>query len=207
MPGELVLTERCLFWGPIQTHVCVLCLDGSCEHEYGLCADCGYPLCKKHQQEPGIHHEECSLLASSGGSSLEDVDDQYLVLRVIRCLLAMMNHRLDMRGLRGDTQVIGVEWVVEMIRQVDKWEEGDIFMAIDCVLYNCMDDVGQDGNLHRRGFYPTSNLLEQSCIGNTRNIISGDCLECRATVHIQEGEAITTCRVNPLLDVYTRLVR
>ena len=133
------------------------------------------------------------------------MEDQYLVLRVIRCLLAMDNNKGQMKGIRGDTQVIGVEWLVEMIRPVEKWNEDDILTAIDCVLYNCLDnDISLDKSCVTRGFYPIANLLEQSCISNSRNIISGDYLECRATVFIPQGAAITTSRVDPILDVFSR---
>ena len=206
LPGELVLTERCLFWGPVQTPACVACLDTSCKLDYSLCVCCGYPLCPEHQEDPGIHQEECSLLAQAEGSALEDVEDQYLVLRVIRCLLYMADHKLDKSGVRGDAQVIGVEWLVELVKQVDQFKKEDILMAIDLVLYNCLDDYSNDGLPSKRGFYPSSNLVENSCISNTRNIIDGNCLECRATVHITAGQTITTCLVDPLLDVYTRYI-
>jgi len=111
----------------------------------------------------------------------------------------------QMKGIRGETQVIGVEWLVEMIRLVERWKEDDILTAVDCVLYNCLDDDrGLDKICVSRGFFPTANILEQSCVSNSRNIINGDSLECRATVHIPEGATITTSRVDPILDVFSR---
>eukprot|EP00092_Neocalanus_flemingeri_P034458 GFUD01037469.1.p1 GENE.GFUD01037469.1~~GFUD01037469.1.p1 ORF type:complete len:462 (-),score=138.23 GFUD01037469.1:36-1421(-) len=205
-PGDLVFSEKCLFWGPVQTSgssICVSCLDGTCMPDPGVCLECGYTLCQTHQ-EPARHKEECQLLAISGWSSAKNMEDQLLVLTVIRCLLTVRDENMDMMAVRGFMDVARMEWLVKRIVQTGKWGEEEILLATKCVLYNCLDVLGKDGSPLGRGLYPTACLLEHSCTSNTRNIIIGDSLECRATVHIPEGETITTCLVSPLLDVFTR---
>ena len=85
-PGELVLKETCLCWGPnhdTDTALCLECLVATGDQ----CSECGYPLCSQHQHSHPGHETECEVLTHAGVKiqpGTEDFSQYYPVVEVIR---------------------------------------------------------------------------------------------------------------------------
>ena len=84
-PGDLILQEECLCWGPnhdLQTVVCVECLSDVSD-QVSRCDQCGSPLCCQHSVKHPQHDQECQLLSQAGQSGL--VLTQTLTTRSVSC--------------------------------------------------------------------------------------------------------------------------
>lgn len=67
-PGETVLKEAVLIWGPSQITipVCVGCGKGLKEGDCKPCEKCGWPACSEKCEQSQSHKPECYYTANAG---------------------------------------------------------------------------------------------------------------------------------------------
>jgi len=228
-PGELILKEDCICWGPnheLEECVCVECLNLIPDYEQEKvrwCENCKLPLCLNHCQSHPTHDIECKIVASYRSKENCDNDDftsWYSIIEIIRCqhllksrkdIKSLLSNLMDHNSERISQPDVYIEPYKETLKKaVDGLQIGtkeEILQIIGYFDVNSIAVRGRDGPYRGRGLYPVASLMNHSCICNTRNIITGINLECRACVTIPAGAPITTHYVSPLLDVGTRRSR
>ena len=197
-PGELVLSEKSLIWGPNHTDdlVCLECLTSVTETDF--CLLCGYPLCEEHQDSAPLHHTlECSVFRDEGikldEKDRECMEELYPCVAVIRSLLLaetsktfsncfdkLMDHKEERLAERDKYIEPYREEVINKLLRMNtiQTSEEEICRLLGVLDVNCLAVRGKDGPYKGRGIFPTACLMNHSCICNTRNIITGKLFQC-----------------------------
>jgi len=126
----------------------------------------------------------------------------------IRTKLEMlMDHGKERMAEPGKYIAPYKDLIRKLVRDLKLGTEEEIIKVIGYFDVNSLAVRGDCGSYKGRGIYPLASLVNHSCVTNTRNIMTGRGLECRATVEILAGQTITTHYVSPLLDLPTRRTR
>ena len=223
-PGELVLAETALCWGPshhTSSSLCLECLDEVGEGEE--CERCGYPLCARHGEAGShpTHSLECAVFSRNnhrlGPEDRRDLELHYPAVEMVRCLVLRETSQ-EVRSALGMLMDHGEERRAEPEKYIQPYRdlisqlltglrlgtEEEIIRVIGYYDVNSIAVRSDQGNYAGRGIYPVASLMNHSCVCNTRNIITARALHCRATVTIPAGNCITTHYVSPLLDFTSR---
>ncbi|XP_076651495.1 SET and MYND domain containing, arthropod-specific, member 5 [Halictus rubicundus] len=212
-PGDLILSEAPLVWGPAlhtDQRVCVGC-GKQCTFSSTRCHICLWPACESDC--PGLrdkhrHGLECSLLVQA------KIIPRCEVLLVIRmCILWMKKSKQwtaleklqsheDSRG-EGTTAYEEVMNVSHHIRRLlsEKPECKDVIGKI-CGLIdvNALETIPPEGSV---AIYETACLLEHSCLANTRHSFKIDDkgrprIMVKALCFIKKGEHLSTMYTHAL---------
>lgn len=91
-PGDIVLKEPVLIWGPSQITipVCLGCGRGINEDDSKPCSKCGWPVCSQKCEDSDSHRPECYYTSQAGKKvsirNFELPHPNYQCLTVLRCL-------------------------------------------------------------------------------------------------------------------------
>ena len=226
-PGELVLVEAAVSWGPdhhTSRPLCLECLDQV--EQDSACARCGYPLCVRHRDtgRHPTHSLECGVFTRNnhrlGQEDRQDMELHNPAVEMVRCL-ALMETSQEIRSTLGLLMDHGEERLAESETYIEPYRdlitqlvsdlrlgsEEEIIKIIGYYDINSLAVRSDQGSYAGRGLYPVASLMNHSCVCNTRNIITGRALQSRATTLIPAGSTVTTHYVSPLLDVTTRRAR
>ena len=189
-PGELVLQDQAVCWGPEHSSslLCVECLTDLTE-DYG-CADCGYPLCPQHRHFHPTHQAECEVFTRNGfrltAEDRQEMDLHYPAVEMIRCLILMERNQeirnvLEMLMDHTEERLAQPEKYIEpykgiidrLVRDLQLGTEEEIIKIIGYFDVNSLAVRGDCGSYKGRGIYPLASLMNHSCVCNTRNIMTG----------------------------------
>ena len=228
-PGEEVLQEEALCWGPqhaATASLCLECLDQVGEEEEEVCGSCGYPLCGRHGESGShpTHSLECAVFTRNnhrlGPEDRLDLELHYPLVEMVRCLVLMetsqevsstlamlMDHGEERRAEPEKYLEPYRDLITQLVTGLKLGAEEEILKIIGYFDVNSLAVRSDQGSYAGRGLYPVASLMSHDCVCNTRNIITGRALQCRATVFIPAGSSITTHYVSPLLDITARRAR
>ncbi|RLU24825.1 hypothetical protein DMN91_002915 [Ooceraea biroi] len=219
-PGDVVLSEPPLVWGPsIHTtnqRLCVGC-GKRCDDFNVRCGKCCWPVCKSNCEglsDKRRHELECALLARAR------IIPRCEVLLVIRMLilwrtkskrwtsLANLQSHEDSRrpGTEAHDEVLGI---IQHLGPL-------LTMASDCmdvlpkicglIDVNALETVPPEGSV---AIYETASLLEHSCMANTRHSFHVDDkgrprITVYAVTSIKKGEHLSTMYTHALWSTRAR---
>ena len=191
-PGELVLTDQALVWGPQHSATNLLCLECLVDltEDFG-CQHCGYPLCPQHREVHPTHEAECEVFRRNGhrltAEDRQDMDLHYPAVEMVRCLVLMessqeIRTKLEMLMDHGKERMAEPEKYIapykdlirKLVRDLKLGTEEEIIKVIGYFDVNSLAVRGDCGSYKGRGIYPLASLVNHSCVTNTRNIMTGE---------------------------------
>ncbi|KAB7504647.1 Protein msta, isoform A [Armadillidium nasatum] len=225
-PGEVVLREPPIVYGPKQCTV-PICL--GCHKRISdprLCKRCKYPVCSPECENIKHHQDECVVLAKASSpltfSDFDKVNPSYECITPLRCLLLkksdpkkwetfldLQSHIEDIQ----DTELFKVNQrnIVDFIRIFLEYEDGieksddvDILHRICGILStNCFELL--DNSQRIRGIYYSAAMLAHNCSPNTKHSFdSNKNIIFRATQGIQKGKPLFATYSHTLWDTHSR---
>ena len=94
----------------------------------------------------------------------------------------------------------------QLVDNFGEFSEDEVVRVLGVLDVNSMAVRVRGGPYRARGLFPVASLMNHSCVCNSRNIVTDDRLETRATVPISAGEPVTMHYVSPLLPIHVRSV-
>ena len=133
-PGEVVVVESSVCWGPNHTPdlVCLECLVQVTSGQ--VCDKCGYPLCDDHGGDTPNHALECEVFTRAGyklgHDDLEDMEIHYPCVEIIRCLL-LREKSIDIKRLVDMLMDHREERMAEKEKYIEPYKDNVIRRLID----------------------------------------------------------------------------
>lgn len=204
-PGELLLTDTAVAFGPKDISPSTLCVE--CLHvgPTEKCSGCHFPLCPQDSPHSQVHSwEECKLLARMNMKA----DIAYECLTPLRLLLALrndrdlcarvdllMDHRADSRDPEADIRV--AETLAYMMGEPG--EIAEPLRAIGLLKTNALDAAKGKG----RALYPLFSFASHSCLNNSKHVTENDIggrhiIRLYSQTAISKGDEVTITYTNLL---------
>ncbi|KAI4456979.1 set and mynd domain containing arthropod-specific member 4 isoform a [Holotrichia oblita] len=216
-PGDVVIKEDPLIWGPSQitVPVCLGCGVALSNKTARPCQKCGWPMCSEICQNSPSHIPECSYTTNRGDKvSIKNFNiphPSYQCITVLRCLyqkqflsnvwnkIQLLESHCKERKLTSSYQQ-DKRQIVEFIKRffkIDTFSEEEILKVCGIVMINA-HEVPLNEPPHI-AIYETTSMLEHSCRANcAKSFTSKGGVLVSAGTHIEKGEHLSICYTDPL---------
>ncbi|CAL7933797.1 unnamed protein product [Xylocopa violacea] len=212
-PGDVILTESPLVWGPAlhtDQRVCVGC-GIRCNDSSTRCSKCLWPACDTYCSgliDKNKHALECPLLLQARIIPRCDV---LLVIRMLilwrkkskhwKAIEKLQSHE-DSRGpgTNAYEEVMDISQHIQRLLPGDPSDKQIIGKICGLIDVNALETIPPEGCV---AIYETACLLEHSCLANTRHSFIIDDkgrprITVKAVCHIQKGDHLSTMYTHAL---------
>ncbi|XP_017777961.1 PREDICTED: protein msta [Nicrophorus vespilloides] len=216
-PGDVILKEPPIVWGPSQVTipVCLGCGKGLNAKTSKPCQKCGWPMCSEICQNSPSHIPECSYTVNRGDKvniSVFDIPNpSYQCITVLRCLHskqflsnvwkkidALESHCEARKGTdKYEQEKITVVAFIKRFFKLDSFEDEDILRICGIIMVNAHEVPLTDPPYV--AIFNTTSMFEHSCHANcSKTFTANGHVLITAGVDIKKGEHLSICYTDPL---------
>ncbi|KAJ8915049.1 hypothetical protein NQ315_016024 [Exocentrus adspersus] len=217
-PGEVVLQESPLIWGPAQVTVpvCLGCGNAVTEKNSRPCNKCGWPVCSETCEKAPGHIPECRYTVLRGDRvSLKNfgvIHPLYQCITVLRCLYqkqflpevwkkldVLQSHCEERKNTHKYEQdrVTIAQFILKFFKLNNVFTEEEILRVSGIVMINS-HEVPLTEPPHV-AIYESTSMFEHDCSANcTKSFTNKGGLVIAAGKHIRKGDHLSICYTDPL---------
>ncbi|CAG9767247.1 unnamed protein product [Ceutorhynchus assimilis] len=218
-PGEIILQEPPLIWGPSQVTVpvCLGCGQAINKEKFQPCSKCGWPVCSQICEKSPSHIPECQYTVSRGTkvtiSTFNAAHPSYQCITVLRCLyqkqfLSDVWKKIDLLQSRCQERkatskiyekerVSIAQFILSFFKLKNIFSEEEILRLCGIVSVNG-HEVPLTTPPHV-ALYETTSIFEHSCSANcNKTFTNHGSVLIKAGTHIKKGDRLSLCYTNPL---------
>ncbi|KAG5899225.1 hypothetical protein JTB14_034482 [Gonioctena quinquepunctata] len=191
LPGEKVLQENPLIWGPSQVTipVCLGCCKAITEKTSKPCMKCGWPVCSEICEKAPSHIPECTYTVLRGDKvtirNFGIVHPSYQCITVLRILYQK-------------------QFLPEVWKKIEKLESHCKERKVCGIVTVNSHEVPLSEPPHI-AVYENTSLLEHNCRANcSKSFTNKGNVFVKAGCHIKKGDNISICYTDPLWGTPTR---
>lgn len=217
-PGEIVLQERPLIWGPSQitVPVCLGCGNIIREKEFKPCRKCGWPVCSELCEKSPSHIPECQYTVSRGSmvsiTTFGRVHPTYQCVTVLRCLyqkqfLSDVWKKIDQLDSHCEERkstpkyekdrVTIAQFILSFFKLRNIFTEEDILRICGIITVN-----GHEvpiTNPPHVAIYEATSMFEHNCSANCNKTFTDEgSILIKAGTLIKKGDHLSICYTDPL---------
>ncbi|KAF7283536.1 hypothetical protein GWI33_000340 [Rhynchophorus ferrugineus] len=223
-PGEIILKEAPLIWGPTQetVPVCLGCGVAINENKYKPCSKCGWPVCGEICEKSPSHIPECQYTVSRGSkmciSTFGTIHPSYQCITVLRCLyqkqfLSEVWKKLDLLESHCEERkntskyekdrTVVAQFILTFFKLRNIFTEEDVLRICGIVNVN-----GHEVPLTSPPYvaiYETTSMFEHNCRANCNKTFTDKGLVLiKAGTSIKKGDHLSICYTDPLWGTVNR---
>uniref|UniRef100_V5I9L0 Protein msta n=1 Tax=Anoplophora glabripennis TaxID=217634 RepID=V5I9L0_ANOGL len=217
-PGEVVLQEPPLIWGPAQVTVpvCLGCGNAVTEKNSRPCFKCGWPVCNETCEKAPGHIPECRYTVLRGDrvsvKNFGVVHPIYQCITVLRCLYqkqflpevwkkldTLQSHCEERKGTQKYEQekVTIAQFILRFFKLANVFTEEEIMRVCGIVMINS-HEVPLTEPPHV-AIYESTSMFEHNCSANcTKSFTNKGGVLVAAGTHIKKGDNLCICYTDPL---------
>lgn len=217
-PGDIILQENPLIWGPAQTTVpvCLGCCRAINENNSKPCSKCGWPMCSSLCEKAPCHIPECRYTVLRGDKiSIRNfgiTHPSYSCITVLRILYQkqflpeiwkkikqLQSHHEERRGTQKYEQerLQIAQFILKFFKLDGVFSEEEIMRVCGIVTVNSHEVPLTEP--HHIAIYDKTSMFEHNCRANcSKTFSSNGGIIITAGTRIKKGDNLSICYTDPL---------